>query len=178
MRFQNVIRSKMGKVACVAAMLATVSACSTSSDVKFSGKEQAFAHNATFVVAETKDSTGFVFEDKSEAFKLDEAFTGALKTALAKESIPTSGAGAYTIKSEIVAYSPGNAFARWLMPGAGATELSTVSKVYTASGEEVATIPVSRSIAAGGGYTVGAYKYVFTDNAQEVATLIKARIAQ
>lgn len=178
MRFQNAVRSKAAKVACLSALLAAVSACSTSSEVKFSGKEQAFARGATFVIAETKDSSGFVFEDKSEAFKLDEAFAGALKTALAKESIPTSGVGAYTIKSEIVAYAPGNAFARWLMPGAGATELSTVSRVYAASGEEIATIPVSRSIAAGGGYTVGAYKYVFNDNAQEVALLIKARIAQ
>ncbi len=165
MRYQNGARSKAAKGVCLAALIATVSACSTSSEVKFSGKEQAFARNATFVVAETKDSTGFVFEDKTEAFKLDEAFNSALKTALAKESIPTNGAGAYTIKSEIVAYAPGNAFARWLMPGAGATELSTVSKVYAASGEEIATIPVSRSIAAGGGSTVGAYKSVFNDNA-------------
>lgn len=63
-----------------------------------------------------------------------------------------------------------------MLPGAGATKLTTVSIIYTADRRELARIPVTRSIAAGGGYTIGAWKYVFKDVAKETVKVIKEQI--
>ncbi len=100
---------RVGIVACAALALA---ACSSSAEVKFAGAQKSFDQGARFAVGETVDRTGFVFEDKSEAFPLDEAFASALKTALSRQGISSQNAGTYTLKSEIVHYKPGNAFAR------------------------------------------------------------------
>lgn len=169
MRFDTIARAHAPRLALVLCVAFALAACSTSAEINYTGEQKGFDRSARFAVAETVDKSGFVFEDKSEAFALDAAFSTALETALAKEGISASEAGTYSLKSEIVRYKPGNAFARWLLPGAGATELETVTHVYDAQGNEVAALPVSTMIAAGGGYTIGAYKTVFNDNAGQVA---------
>lgn len=40
----------------------------------------------------------------------------------------------------------------------------------------MAKIPVNRSIAAGGGYTIGAWKTVFDDVAQEIVKVLKEQL--
>lgn len=175
MRMETAMRRAARPLTLVTVALA-LTACSTSADIKYAGDRKGFDKGARFVVAETEDRSGFVFEDKSEAFPLDRAFAQALKEALSRQGL-NGQKDAYTLKSEVVHYKPGNAFARWLMPGAGATELDTVTHVYDANGSEVATIPVSTMIAAGGGYTVGAYKTVFNDNAGQVADKLRQGVA-
>ena len=63
-----------------------------------------------------------------------------------------------------------------MLPGAGATKLVTESEIYTPEGVLVAKIPVNRSIAAGGGYTIGAWKTVFDDVAQEIVKVLKEQL--
>lgn len=169
MVFRTMARAHAARLTAVAFVALALAACSTSAEINYTGTQKGFDRSARFAVAETVDKSGFVFEDKSEAFALDTAFAEALATALADEGISGSEDGTYTLKSEIVRYKPGNAFARWLLPGAGATELDTVTHVYDSRGNEVAALPVSTMIAAGGGYTIGADKTVFNDNAGQVA---------
>lgn len=171
------MRARCARVTVAVAMAAALSACSSSAEIKYSGDRKGFDKATRFTVAETVDRSGFVFEDKSEAFALDQAFQLALKAAISRQGLNGQGVGAYTLKSEVVHYKPGNAFARWLMPGAGATELDTLTHVYDAENNEVATIPASTMIAAGGGYTVGAYKTVFNDNAIQVADKLRQNVA-
>ena len=78
----------------------------------------------------------------------------------------------WLVKVELVDYAPGNAFARWLLPGAGATKLKAVATVVDSEGSRAATIPVERSIGFGGAYTIGAWKYVFDEVAVEMVRLL------
>lgn len=149
--------------------------CSTKSQVYMPDQTIHIAKNSKFAVGETLDISGFVFEDQSEKFSLSDAMAGSINAALAIDGLSGSSTQ-YTIKTKITGYAPGNAFARWLIPGAGATELKIESVIVGSDGQEVARIPVERSIAAGGGYTIKAYKYVFDDVAKELVRVIKERL--
>lgn len=131
--------------------------------------------NAKFKVGETADVSGYTFTDKSEAFSLQDAMTAALTAALAFDGL-NSDKTDFVIITKITGYAPGNAFTRWVIPGAGATTLSTESIVYTIDNVEIARIPVERSIAAGGGYTINAWKYVFEEVAKETTRVIKTQL--
>lgn len=150
-----------------------LAACSTTSEIQYAGDQKGFGKNARFEVTTTVDQSGFIFEDTGEAFALDQAFSQALQAAVNRKGLTGQGMGAYTLKSEVIHYKPGNAFTRWLLPGAGATELVTVTHVFDSQKREVATIPVNTMIAVGGAYTIGAYKTVFTDNANQVADKLR-----
>ena len=94
----------------------------------------------------------------------------AVKKAVAKQGIEGSE---YTIETKIINYEPGNAFTRWLLPCAGATKLATISSVLDKEGTVVATVPVERSIGFGGAFTIGAWKRVLTEVADEIVSVIK-----
>lgn len=128
-----------------------------------------------FKLGETVDASGFSFTDKTEQFSLKDTMSSALATALNQEGLASDAAG-YVISTRITGYAPGNAFTRWVLPGAGATKLSTESVITTTDNVEVARIPVERSIAAGGGYTINAWKYVFEEVAKETASVIKTQL--
>jgi len=146
--------------------------CSTKSRITPVGDAPHIPAGSTFAVGKTVDESGYVFGEKDERFSLPDTMNASLKNALAQESM-TSDQGRLVINTRILAYAPGNAFARWLVPGAGATKLSTESEVCAPDGKVLAKIPVERSIAAGGGYTIGAWKYVFDDVAKEIVIVLK-----
>ncbi|MDR2368860.1 MAG: DUF4410 domain-containing protein [Deltaproteobacteria bacterium] len=125
-----------------------------------------------FSVGEVSDKSGFKFpEGEEEKIVLTEAMTGALKKAL--EAKGAQGEGQWLINVDITEYAPGNAFARWLMPGAGATVLGVVAHIVNQEGVAAARIPIRRSIGFGGGYTIGAWEYVFDEVAEAIVeTLI------
>ena len=124
-----------------------------------------------FKVGQVEDNSGFKFKpDDKDAFSLKEAMSTALGTALAKKGL--SGEG-YLVNVNILAYAPGSAFTRWIIPGAGATELSVEAMLMDNKGAMAAKIPVYRHISAGGGFTIGAYKSIFEDVAQTIAAVIK-----
>lgn len=146
--------------------------CSTKSQLYRPDTVVHISQSSKFKVGETTDSSGYTFVDKAEAFSLKDAMAGAVQAALAMDGL-SSGTASYSVDTTITGYEPGNAFTRWIIPGAGATTLKTESIVRDASGAEIARIPVERSIAAGGGYTINAWKYVFDDVAKELARVIK-----
>ncbi|MDR1081713.1 MAG: DUF4410 domain-containing protein [Deltaproteobacteria bacterium] len=144
--------------------------------------------SSTFRVGEITDKSGFTFPaDEDEVIDLKQAMTESLRKALAaKEALAAGGAIAaegasaaggaiaaegpapWTIAVDIIKYEPGNAFSRWLMPGAGSTKLSTVAYISDKNAQQVAKISVERSIGFGGAYTIGAWKYVFDEVATEI----------
>jgi hypothetical protein len=104
-----------------------------------------------FSIGDVTDTSGFVFPaDEKDAFKLTDAMRDALKAELEKKTA-FAMPGDYVLSINIDDYKPGNAFARWLMPGAGKTELSVVCSVADTDGKELSKIPARRYIAAGGG---------------------------
>lgn len=76
----------------------------------------------------------------------------------------------------ILEYSEGDAFKRWLMPGWGATVL-TVEATLKDNNQIVGKANASRNIAAGGGYTIGAWKYVYDDIAADLISDLKKHVA-
>lgn len=149
-------------------------ACSKTSSFDVKNPEIAFKANDGFIVGTVEDKSGYQPEKDGLEIDLAKDFQEALKKAVAKQGIEGSD---YTIETKIINYEPGNAFARWLMPGAGATKLATISSVLDKEGNIAATIPVERSIAFGGGYTIGAWKSVLTEVADEIALVIKKQLA-
>lgn len=147
--------------------------CSTKSSLEGLSSTMKVSQAAKFESGEVIDKSGFVFEEKDDKIVLADAMKSSLSSALATEGIAGSD---YVIKTTILQYSPGNAFARWILPGAGATKLVTESEIFTPEGVLVAKIPVNRSIAAGGGYTIGAWKTVFDDVAQEIVKVLKEQL--
>jgi hypothetical protein len=75
----------------------------------------------------------------------------------------------------ITDYQPGNAFLRWIAPGAGATVLRVSCKVEQ-DGIEVGTIRVRRAVECCGGYSIGQWKFVFADVAADVIDELKKKI--
>lgn len=158
---------------CTMVFVAFSAGCSTKSSIVGLNPEIQVSQSEKFASGNVVDKSGYVFGEKDEKIVLTEVMQSALSSALETGGIRGTG---YVIDTEILEYAPGNAFARWMLPGAGATKLTTVSTIYTADRRELARIPVTRSIAAGGGYTIGAWKYVFKDVAKETVKVIKEQI--
>ena len=112
-----------------------------------------------------------VGRDKDK-FDIPEAMRSALQTALNSKGALGSP-GKYTLHVDILKYEPDNAGLRWLLPGAGATRLGIVAVVVDKEGTKFARIPVDRMIAAGGGFTIGAWKYAFGEVATELVQVLK-----
>ena len=126
-----------------------------------------------FDIGETKDLSGYKFGDKDEKIDLAAAMSDALQVALKNSSVFATP-GRYSLNTTITEYAPGNAFARWMLPGAGGTVLGVECTVVdTETGKQLAVLPVRRSIAAGGLYTVGAWKDVFEEVAGEIVKMLK-----
>lgn len=149
--------------------------CSTTSNLHRTQETTYLPADSKFTVGETFDNSGYVFSDPKEKFSLSDSMAGSLNAALSMEGLAGSNSK-YVIKTKITEYAPGNAFTRWVIPGAGATKLSMESTIYTSDNIEIARIPVQRSIAAGGGYTIDAWKYVFGDVAKETVKVIKTQL--
>ena len=80
-----------------------------------------------------------------------------------------------TLNLKILEYEPGNAFKRWLMPYWGTTILkANYELVY--QNEVILTGSAVEKIPAGGGFTIGAWKYVFTDVAKFIVSDIRMKI--
>lgn len=99
----------------------------------------------------------------------------ALKKALLKSKLRRGNEG-YTIDVIITEYKPGNAFKRWLIPGCGETQLTVNCIIKSENGNKAVEIDVSRSVAAGGAYTVGAWEIVFHEVAQALVEEIEQRV--
>ena len=81
------------------------------------------------------------------------------------------------LQVSILDYQEGNAFKRWLLPGWGATVLK-VEATLKENNDVIATSKIDSNIAAGGGYTIGAWKYVYTDVAKKLISDIKEEYAK
>lgn len=148
-------------------------ACSKTSSFDIKNPELVLNAHDGFMVGTVEDKSGYQPQGDDPQIDLEKAFREALMKAVEKQGIEGSD---YTIETKIVTYEPGNAFARWLMPGAGATKLATVSSVLDKEGKVAATIPVERSIGFGGAYTIGAWKSVLTEVADEIVLVIKKQM--
>ena len=144
--------------------------CGTKSSYQPTPSVEALNPSGGFRIDQVNDNSGYKFSGRG--FDIKEAMTEAFEAELAKEGL-AADRGLYTININILAYVPGNAFARWLLPGAGATKLYVEALVLDRNYIQVANIPVYRHIGAGGVFTIGAHKYAFEDVAREIVSILK-----
>ena len=129
--------------------------------------------NVSIKVAKVVNDTGFDFD-----IDIEEMLADALEDQLLEEDLLWLGVEepVLLIESRIIGYKKGSAFKRWMMPGWGATELSIRCKLKDDKNNVVGKAAATREVFAGGGYTVGAWKTVFNDVANDVAEDLRAQI--
>lgn len=143
--------------------------CSTKTSYTPIANVQEVPLGSTFKIGEITDKSGFVSPaNPDESIDLKLAMGESLRKALKEKGSFGEETSQWTIEVEIVEYEPGNAFVRWLLPGAGATKLKVVASIINENAQQAAKIAVERSIGFGGGYTIGAWKYVFDEVAREI----------
>lgn len=155
--------SKTGAYFAILLAFLILCGCSTSSNFKRVNPDVALPSQSTFFIGEITDNSNYVTDKPDE----DAVFLmrNALLDELSKAKLVGDG---YKINVVIHEYRPGNAFQRWLVPGWGQTRLNVKAEIFDKEGREIAVIPAERSVAAGGGFTIGAWKSCFRDVAKEI----------
>lgn len=105
----------------------------------------------------SENLTGQTFDNLDVSAEM----TSAVERALKDRNITSKDSANINIR--IIQYKKGNAVARWVVPGAGMTVLSVEAVLTDPNNKEIGWGQVTRSIGAGGLYTIGAYKTIFTE---------------
>jgi hypothetical protein len=104
----------------------------------------------------------------------------AAQAALQEERLAASAsvpAASFVLDLDITEYRVGNAFQRWLLPGWGSTVLGVRGAlVDKQTGVSAALINHQRSVHFGGLYTVGAWSWIFSSVAGDIAKDLKIKI--
>jgi len=151
-------------------LISVMSACSTTSTIEVVD-ESAFSEAFTIDTVVVNNATGEEFDIDVEALLGD-----AVREELSDKNLSGVGGLDYTLMVSIIQYDEGNAFARWVMPGLGKTVLSVEATLIDADERVLAESQATRSIGAGGGFTIGAWQVVFSDVADSlVADLLTAK---
>ena len=123
---------------------------------------------------------GSVINETGNDFDIDieKMLSDALVEALNEKQLLSTGneGNKLIIETKIVSYTKGDAFKRWLMPGWGETALIIQSDLRDNSGIVVGSVTATRTVTAGGGYTIGAWKTVFTKLAKDVVDDLQKNI--
>ncbi len=130
-----------------------------------------------------KFAVGYVENKTGETFEVDvpEMYKEALQTALSKEGLLAEVNSGETVKlvTKIVEYKKGSAAKRWLMPGWGSTVFAVQVKLKEANGgKDLGNVEARRSIGFGGLLTVGAWKDIVKDIANDVVKELREKIGQ
>jgi Domain of unknown function (DUF4410) len=136
-------------------------------------------YRAVDVVA-VANETGKTFD-----FDVAQSLTDQIRSKLTEHGVSlTQGGnavdGRLVLKTRLTTYSPGNAAARWGLPGAGTTECLLKGELLDGrNGARLGVLLSHRSISGGGLFSVGADKgildVVATDIADAVATTLRPR---
>ena len=158
----------LAAVACLALVVALGSGCSTKAVYNSANPSEKLPITAKFKVGEIKDNSGFIAS--GEYVDPATAMRAALESELQKAGLAGEE---YTLEMTITEYEPGNAFGRWLFPGIAGTYLKTKNILYDKNGKPLANIPAERMVAAGGAFTIDAWREAFNDVAVEIVEVLK-----
>lgn len=131
--------------------------------------------------AETLFEVGEVTNATGQTYKvgIEHLLTEALSNKLRDEALLTTTDSAHKIiiSSNIVEYEEGDAFKRWLLPGWGATVLSVHCELKEGT-QLVGSVEARRTVSAGGGYTIGAWRTIFDSLAADVVEDLKGKFSK
>jgi hypothetical protein len=135
--------------------------------------QHAFGEDTRILVGEVANKTGETFDVDIEAMLRDSMVNElSRENLLGQEATP----GVVTMNVNIIEYRKGDAFKRWLWPGYGSTVLVVEATLLDADGNVDATAQANRSVDAGGGYTVGAWKKIFDDVSADLVSDLKSTV--
>lgn len=129
-----------------------------------------------------KIEVGKVVTPPGSSFEVDVGtlMRESLNRALTEEDLIWSGDPTETrlkLDLQIVDYQPGNAFKRWLLPGYGSTILQISGQLTDVQTVEIAgRFDHKRGVGIGGAYTIGAWKTIFDNVANDIAMSLANRI--
>lgn len=129
----------------------------------------------------TKVEVGKVVNETGQTFDIDieKMFADAITEALQDEKLIYTDSEGHklVLTSNIIEYTKGDAFKRWLMPGWGSTKLSIRCDLKDGD-KVVGSADAKRTVDAGGGYTVGAWKTIFASISKDVVKDLKKQIRE
>ena len=122
--------------------------------------------------ADTKIELGRVMNKTGEEFDIDikKMLSDSLKKTLKEKELLWSSTGGprLLLESNIIDYKKGDAFKRWLLPGWGATILIVRCDLVDDDNNIVGSVKATRTVSIGGLYSIGAWKTVFDNLANDV----------
>ena len=162
-------------VGCCVFLLAA--GCTTTSSYTHNQGLPPLGPSDKFAIGTVEDKATYQFEEEGDVFNLSDKLHHVLGEELAKAGLFASD-GNYVINSVILEYAPGNAWMRGMLLSQGATRLKVACQIVDNAGNSISSLLVERSITVGGGFTIGAFRYVFQEVGEEVVRLIKLEIAK
>ena len=154
----------------IAAGVVILSGCGTVERKVTFDKNYSVSAGTRVELGAVKNKTGIEFDVDVEKM-LHDALTESLK---AKDLYSTGGIDPKLVLSaNIVGYAKGNAFERWASVsfstvGRGSTALEIEATLYDAQNRQVGTATARRTVDFGGGFTIGAWKRIYTNVADDV----------
>jgi hypothetical protein len=123
-------------------------------------------------VGKVTNETGKTFEEIDIIATFSEAITQKLEAQnLLFKELPSER---IVLETKIVEYEPGNAFKRWLLPGYGSTVLAVKCDLKLPPDQKlIGSLEARRTVDAGGGYTIGAWKTIMGQVAEDVIKKLK-----
>lgn len=181
MTHQQTVSKAFSRIACAAIMVGVffISGCGTvERKVTF---EDGYSKSAgtKIELGAVKNKTGIEFDVDVEKM-LYEALTVSLKA----KNIHWAGdvGPKLVLATNIVGYAKGNAFERWASPfglssvGRGSTALEIEVALYDAQNRQVGTATARRTVDFGGGFTIGAWKRIFTNVSDDVVEKLAEKL--
>jgi Domain of unknown function (DUF4410) len=164
----------------VALITLAAAGCAAGKPVIWVDKGVSFSNYRAVDVITVTNETGKTFD-----FDVAQSLTDQIRSKLTEHGVPlTQGGnavdGTLVLKTRLTTYSPGNAAARWALPGAGTTECLVKGELLDGpTGARLGVLLSHRSISGGGLFSVGADKgildVVATDIADAVTTTLRPR---
>jgi hypothetical protein len=148
-------------------------ACGTAQHSVKVEDERAFHQDTKVEVGEVSNRTGETFDIDVEGM-----LRTAMNNALTEENLHSDPGSQNSIIMDlnIIEYRKGDAFKRWLWPGFGSTVLVIEANLLDADGNVDATAQANRSVDAGGGYTIGAWREIFNDVAADLVSDLTSKV--
>lgn len=154
--------------------------CATGTPVLWVEKGVSLSQYRSVDVRAVANQTGKNFD-----FDVTQSLTERIRSKLTEHGVTLAKGegvadGALVLRSNLTAYSPGSALARWALPGAGTTECIVKGELLDGqTGAQLGVLLSHRSISGGGLFSVGAdtriLDIVASDIADAVAGALKAR---
>ena len=150
-----------------------VAACGTAEHKVAFHADYSVRPGTKVILGPVKNQTGQSFDIDVEKMLAD-AFNASLKD----KSLDWTGGEAPKLQltADIVEYSKGDAFKRWLMPGYGSTVLVVRGELHDSDNRKVGSVDAKRTVDAGGLYTVGAWETIFRSVADDVIVKLREQV--